>query len=63
MLSPGCQLVSLSQVLQVQNRSRLKNGQFKKFLAKHLTYSLQYRSLSTANNNNNYRNNMMFYSF
>lgn len=60
MFSPGCQFVSLWQVLQVQNRIRLKNGQFKKFLAKHLTYSLQYLSRNTTNNNNNYRNNMMF---
>lgn len=35
MFSPGYQLVSLSQVLQVQNRIGLKNGKFKKFLAKH----------------------------
>lgn len=36
MFSPGYQFVSLSQVLQVQNRIKLKKDQFKKFLAKHL---------------------------
>lgn len=36
MFSPGCQLVSLSQVLQVQTRIGLKNGQFKKVIVQTL---------------------------